>query len=50
MLGLMDVTDDHLRWECQFMDDRVDWGRWLNKRLRWERQIWTNVYTGNVDL
>ena len=35
----MDVTDDRLRWECQFMDDRVHGGRWLDKRLRWERQI-----------
>ena len=46
----MDVTDDRLRWEYPFMDDRVHGGRLVNKSLRWERQIWTNDYIGNVDL
>ena len=46
----MDLTDDCLRWEYQVMDDRVHGGRWVNKSLRWERQIWTKVYIGNVDL
>ena len=55
-MGLMDVTDDRLRWECQFMDDRVPGVREqaftlgtsdLDERLHWERRseyAWTIIY------